>query len=360
LDRAIALSAAMMMVAAEYHSYVAADKCATPLPGMPAYSVSSSALLEAEDNNAGAPAPDEAALRAYMDENLDPARKDLLARRITPEQFWEELDRVYYSFVMAQSGVVDPVKLNLTIALNKEFRRLLLAFGNGALDGTGYLVAAVNLVHQIPRLRSDRVYATAFLSGRDADGDYVPDDFDQCPGTPRGVFVDLHGCPITTTIPRGDDKTLRFLLTNLALFYSNGCLDDHHTPASPQWTVQELSGPQPLRWVFGWEPVDDCNVRYILQVHIKYNATSSVVRTLMIPPSLLSDGIGPAGQRMVFINIDQQTSSTSVLNDLTRALFIGDADLGGLPIEVQSLLWAVNGGGHYSSPSTRRTVRTVR
>jgi OOP family OmpA-OmpF porin len=33
---------------------------------------------------------------------------------------------------------------------------------------------------------------------RDSDGDGVPDDQDQCPGTPAGVRVDAVGCPKTT------------------------------------------------------------------------------------------------------------------------------------------------------------------
>lgn len=33
---------------------------------------------------------------------------------------------------------------------------------------------------------------------RDSDGDGVPDDRDQCPGTPKGVKVDSVGCPVDT------------------------------------------------------------------------------------------------------------------------------------------------------------------
>src|SRR2546427_4253723 len=31
--------------------------------------------------------------------------------------------------------------------------------------------------------------------GRDSDGDGVPDDKDDCPNTPKGAYVDAHGCP---------------------------------------------------------------------------------------------------------------------------------------------------------------------
>ncbi len=36
----------------------------------------------------------------------------------------------------------------------------------------------------------------SFGSSKDSDGDGVPDSRDKCPGTPKGVKVDSHGCPI--------------------------------------------------------------------------------------------------------------------------------------------------------------------
>lgn len=39
------------------------------------------------------------------------------------------------------------------------------------------------------------VAAPTLLIANDSDGDDVPDELDQCPGTPRNVVVDENGCP---------------------------------------------------------------------------------------------------------------------------------------------------------------------
>ncbi len=45
----------------------------------------------------------------------------------------------------------------------------------------------------------------------DADGDGITDQFDKCPGTPQGIAVDSHGCPLDTDgdgVPDDRDKQL--------------------------------------------------------------------------------------------------------------------------------------------------------
>ena len=40
----------------------------------------------------------------------------------------------------------------------------------------------------------------------DSDGDGVPDDSDQCPGTPTGTPVDANGCPLPPPLPTSKDE----------------------------------------------------------------------------------------------------------------------------------------------------------
>ncbi len=47
---------------------------------------------------------------------------------------------------------------------------------------------------------------------KDSDGDWVPDDFDQCPNTPEGMAVDGNGCPLDSDgdgIPDHEDQCYR-------------------------------------------------------------------------------------------------------------------------------------------------------
>lgn len=60
---------------------------------------------------------------------------------------------------------------------------------------------------------------------KDSDGDGVPDKKDKCPNTPRGIFVDEHGCPIDTD---GDGVIdhLDECPTEPGLTSTNGCPDE--------------------------------------------------------------------------------------------------------------------------------------
>lgn len=46
------------------------------------------------------------------------------------------------------------------------------------------------------------------IPDQDSDGDGVPEDIDQCPGTPAGVAVDDKGCPICPICPIGGSAPL--------------------------------------------------------------------------------------------------------------------------------------------------------
>lgn len=66
-------------------------------------------------------------------------------------------------------------------------------------------------VNNLLQTQIDTVKANQEAMMADADGDGVVDKFDKCPGTPAGVLVDVHGCPLDTDgdgVPDYKDKEL--------------------------------------------------------------------------------------------------------------------------------------------------------
>ncbi len=59
----------------------------------------------------------------------------------------------------------------------------------------GAVTRAVAAMFDDNRMRS---YLTCPVVLKDSDGDGVPDDRDECPGTPEGIEVDSKGCPLDT------------------------------------------------------------------------------------------------------------------------------------------------------------------
>ncbi|MEL7045406.1 MAG: OmpA family protein [Pseudomonadota bacterium] len=95
-----------------------------------------------------------------------------------------------------------------------------LGVAGGAAAGAG--IGAV-LCGKQPEAQPERV-AMVSEAPADADGDGVPDDSDQCPGTPAGVVVDSTGCPVDADGDGVNDDRDRCLNTPAgATVDSSGC-----------------------------------------------------------------------------------------------------------------------------------------
>ena len=61
----------------------------------------------------------------------------------------------------------------------------------GALALTGCQIA------DFPNQTSQTIHTPTIVVNLDSDGDGVPDDIDECPGTPYNIVIDERGCPST-------------------------------------------------------------------------------------------------------------------------------------------------------------------
>ncbi len=97
---------------------------------------------------------------------------------------------------------------------------MALGVAGGAAAGAG--IGAV-LCGKAPETAPERV-AMAAEAPADEDGDGVPDDSDQCPGTPAGVTVNSAGCPVDADGDGVNDDRDRCLNTPSGVTVdSSGC-----------------------------------------------------------------------------------------------------------------------------------------
>lgn len=118
------------------------------------------------------------------------------------------------SLAAGQSTLTIPLGIGFKLNFNDHFSAHLNAAYDLCLTNkidnvnTGsndkYLYTSVSVHYAFKRKNDEGPGAAIYEGGEvvdaktDSDGDGVPDINDQCPGTPKGVVVDKHGCPVDT------------------------------------------------------------------------------------------------------------------------------------------------------------------
>jgi hypothetical protein len=210
-----------------------------------------------------------------------------------------------------------PAGAHLVGTVNADRARFARDFLAGKLTLRAYRAAMEDRRRKLARLMKDPKGQAALLTG-DADGDLVPDDVDQCPGTPPDTPTDDRGCPRKVPPKPGDaeqERQLRDVLAGARYLYSKSCED------APRPQI-----PMPLEWGRGAQtklgrmgfnlavtkvtPAPaDCEIFY--EIEIRFSDAS--LGNPAIPPSKILT--------LVYSNRED------LLNDPRRAVF-------GLPIGV--------------------------
>jgi hypothetical protein len=122
-------------------------------------------------------------------------------------------------------------------ALNREYHRLAYMFVMHKLNSSSYLGLVRDRSGKMKRARHDATYVDMFAQG-DADGDFVPDRLDRCPGTKVNAVTTPDGCPDPKIAgPKAPaDRDVRRALSYYRLDVTPACYD------APPPDV-----PQPLR-----------------------------------------------------------------------------------------------------------------
>jgi hypothetical protein len=354
LHPAVALMAALLIVSAEYASFTPAETCSAQPPGMrPGVGAAPDVLAAhapahgGQHGHAGqhdhgrvlaVTTPEPSVMRRVLDARLEPYRVQLRSRQITPEQFWQKVDREYFRYAQETHGGVDDLRLDTSVALAGEQRRLARAWIEQTMPLAAYATAARNLASTSQRLLRDRDYARAWLAGGDPDKDYVPEPFDRCPGTPPATLVGADGCPRPARGPELKGDGPRDQIKNSYFYYDPACMGDTTAPDEPQWVCSSWSTAAGggRNWYFEWTPVQDCDVRYVLDVRVLQAGGGTASRTFMVPPSMIKPGRTVSSDVSVTFTPGASGAAGQIAALLSQAQ-AADVDLA-----------AVDGGANYS------------
>jgi hypothetical protein len=117
---------------------------------------------------------------------------------------------------------LSPCEMTLRARMNADFYRAAALLMRDGLTTTRYLAAVRDREDRIAAFRADPALACRVVSG-DADGDYVPDSSDACPGTPELTAVLANGCTNSNLPPGPNAEEVKRLVKNIGVNVDPRC-----------------------------------------------------------------------------------------------------------------------------------------
>jgi hypothetical protein len=124
-------------------------------------------------------------------------------------------------------------------AVNADLARVASAFLSNTLGLGAYRALRADRIHKLALIQADSELQQELATG-DADGDFVPDRIDQCPGSPNDRPTDDRGCPVRVATDDGtarEESDLRGVLRRALVLVNHNCVGSPApaTPTALEW-----------------------------------------------------------------------------------------------------------------------------
>jgi hypothetical protein len=136
-----------------------------------------------------------------------------------------ERERRYQADIARFCSAVDQSRCSATLIgrANVDYKAAALRLLAQTFSPSQYLALVRDRTRKLRLAEDDPSYAAALCSQPDADGDWVVNPRDRCPGTPDLTATDDDGCPIRTLPPGPDPADVKTVLDSMGMLLNPRC-----------------------------------------------------------------------------------------------------------------------------------------
>lgn len=122
--------------------------------------------------------------------------------------------------------------VDITARANVDYTQAALQLATEKITPAEYLAFVRDREAAVNKADDDPVFAAELCTGKDSDGDWVPDSRDKCPKTPELTATDDDGCPLTTLPPAPSAVDVHKLLGLMHISIKNDCAKGEVPPVT--------------------------------------------------------------------------------------------------------------------------------